>query len=275
MSNKILIIAGLDPSGNAGIIRDLEIVSGFNLKPSCVITALTAQNKKKFFSAQVVSKTHFKKQLKSVSPLSQYKAIKIGMLGNEEIVQSLVSFLKKERKVPPIVLDPVYQSTTGGALLTQKGKDLLWKRLIPLVTLWTPNLDEASYFSGLVIRSDKDIERVGDILWKEKKTPVFIKGRHSKTKVKDFYFDGKQKRWFVYSRVYTGGPPLSATKALADRQRWRPPAGRRAGTVPLRGTGCALSSLIASEIALGNNLDGALRIARQRMHQWIKRRLAE
>lgn len=246
MIPKILIIAGLDPSGNAGVLRDLEIVHSFGLKPSCVITALTAQNKKKFISAQVVSKTHFQEQLKAVSPLSQYKAIKIGMLGNEGIVQSLVSFLENEKKIPPLILDPVYQSSTGGTLLTQKGKDLLWKRLIPLVTLWTPNIYEASYFSGLAIKSDEVMERAGEILWREKKTPVLIKGRHSGNEVKDFYFDGGKKRWFVYPRV-----------------------GAR-HTVLLRGTGCALSSIIASYFIMEKSLPKAVMMARKKMDIWIR-----
>lgn len=239
---KILLIAGFDPSGNAGLIRDLEMAHSFSLKVAAVATALTAQNKKNFFSLQLVSPRHFENQLHSIAPLSQYKAVKIGMLGNEQLVQILVRFLKKEKKLPPIVLDPVLQSSTGGTLLTKKGRDVLWNQLIPLANLWTPNIDEARYFTGKGGRGD--LEKMAEFLWSQKKVPVLIKGGHLKgEKVQDLFFNGAKKTWFVF--------------------------GRHRGH-SLRGTGCALSTLIACFCAEGFPLTEAVRQGRITMQNWIQ-----
>lgn len=236
--SKILIIAGFDPSGNAGLLRDLEIVHSFNLKASSAVTALTAQNQKKFLHPQVVEPSVFKNQLLSVAPLSQYRAIKIGMLGNEKIVRVLVHFLKQQKKIPPIVLDPVLSSSTGGELLTKKGKEELWKNLIPLVDLWTPNLDEASFFCGFKLQSPLRMEKASDQLWKKKRIPILLKGGHLKGDPQDLLKQKDSKTWLIYPRQHVKN---------------------------LRGTGCALSTLITVHLAQGYPLDKAVKTARQNM----------
>ncbi|MBI4411760.1 MAG: hydroxymethylpyrimidine/phosphomethylpyrimidine kinase [Deltaproteobacteria bacterium] len=246
---KILLIAGLDPSGNAGLLRDLEMVHTFSLQVASVVTALTAQNARKFLALQPVSPRAFELQLRSIAPLSQYNAVKIGMLGNERLVQILIRFLKREKKRPPIVLDPVLRSTTGGSLLNFNGQSLLWKKLVPLVSLWTPNTEEASFFSGLKIRSAKEMEEAAEILRRAKKTPVLIKGGHLKgERVQDLYFNGREKTWFVFGRHHVGVH----------------------GRAPLRGTGCALSTLIACFLAGGFPVSEAVRQGRVVMQRWIE-----
>ncbi|MBI2340053.1 MAG: hydroxymethylpyrimidine/phosphomethylpyrimidine kinase [Deltaproteobacteria bacterium] len=242
--NKVLLIAGLDPSGNAGLIRDLEIVHSFPLQAASVVTALTAQNEKKFFFLQAILPGHFENQLCSIAPLSQYRAVKIGMLGNEKLARILVRFIGKEKKRPPIVLDPVIRSSTGGVLLSKKGRKILAEELLPLVSLWTPNLDEASYFSGIEIRNAADMEKGVEALWKKGRVPVLLKGGHLKgEKVQDLFFDGAEKTWFIFGR-------------------------RRAKK--LRGTGCALSALIACFMAEGFPLTEAVRQGRIVMQKWIQ-----
>lgn len=238
MIPKILLISGLDPSGNAGLLRDLQMVYSMGLKVASVVSAVTAQNKRSFFSSHVVSPKIFSQELKSILPLSQYSAIKIGMLGDERVVKTLVLFLKKQKRRPPIVLDPVYRSTTGGSLLATKGRDLLFKELIPLVDLWTPNIEEACYFSGVNILSDDLMEEAAKTLWKKRGRPILIKGRYAKDKVKDLYFDGRKSTWFVYPRLNRRG---------------------------LRGTGCAFSTLIACYLARRNLLPLVLSRARRQM----------
>lgn len=235
---KILVIAGLDPSGNAGLLRDLQMIARFPLQPQTVVTALTAQNRGHFFSANVVSAPVFKRELDSVGP---FQAVKIGMLGNELLVQKVVSFLKQVKKRPLLVLDPVYESTTGGVLLTPRGRKLLWKKLIPLASLWTPNVAEASFFSGIRIQSRPSLEAAAEKLWREKKIPVLIKGYLEGKKVTDLLLTGKKKIWFSSRRV----------------------PGRH------RGLGCALSSLIASNLALGVSMETAVKRARREMHHYL------
>ncbi|OGQ08759.1 MAG: hypothetical protein A3G32_06250 [Deltaproteobacteria bacterium RIFCSPLOWO2_12_FULL_40_28] len=240
---KVLIIAGLDPSGNAGLLRDLRIVQSQKLAASAIVTALTSQNKTRFFSTNVVSENIFKTQLKAICPLSQFGSIKIGMLGNEKIVTHLVSFFKKNKNHPPLILDPVFCSSTGGVLLTKKGILALQKNMIPLCSFWTPNWQEASFFSGIKIKSQSDVLIAGLKLWVNYKVPVCIKGFKENKKVFDLLITDKKIKWFIYPQLNRKG---------------------------LRGTGCSLASLIAAEIAKGKTVETAVKNGRRLMQGWIK-----
>lgn len=243
---KILIISGLDPSGNAGLIRDLEIVSSFDLKPACVVTALTAQNEKSFINAQIVSEKIFKNQILSVLPLSQFKAIKIGMLGNEQIIKILSACLKQEKKRPPLVLDSVLTSSTGGMLLNASGRKFLWNALIPLVSLWTPNLPEAEYFYGKSVKTPLQMEKAGNWFVEQNRIPVLIKGGHLSGKAQDLFVAEGLKKWMIFPRVKPKAKKFS-------------------------GTGCALSTLVACFLAEGFPMDSALLQARQVMQGWLEK----
>ncbi len=209
---------------------------------SGVVTALTAQNSKKFYAAQVVRPEIFKKQFQSILPLSQYQAIKIGMLGNEKIIQVLLTVFKKEKKIPPVILDPVLQSSTGGVLLNQQGRILLWKKMLSHVALWTPNLEEASYYYGSKIFTLKHMKEAADDFWNTLRVPVLIKGGHLKGQPQDLFYDGIRKTLFSFPRVKTKN---------------------------IRGTGCALSTLITSFVAQGFPLLAAVKEARQVLQGWL------
>lgn len=242
MSKKILIIAGLDPSGNAGLLRDLEIAASFNIKSSCVVTALTAQNKNKFIKTQVVSPSVFANQMRAILPLSQYDAIKIGMLGDEKIVKNLITFLKKEKRLPPIVLDPVIRSSTGGILLSKKGQEA-FDQLIPLVDLWTPNLHEASFFSNLSVKKSSQMGLAGRIIFKKNSVPVLIKGGHLKNESEDLFTDGVDEIRLINPRLVIKG---------------------------LRGTGCTLATMIACFLSYGYPLIDAVKEGRVVMQNWLE-----
>lgn len=241
---KILIISGLDPSGNAGLIRDLEVISSFDLKPACIVTALTAQNGKFFLDSQIVSQKVFTNQLLSVLPFSQYQAIKIGMLGNGQIVKTISACLKKEKKRPRIVLDPVMTSSTGGMLLDLAGRKVLWRELLPLVTLWTPNLAEATFFYGKSVKTPLQMEKAGNWFVEQKGIPVLIKGGHLQGKSQDLLVAKGFKKWMTFPRI-------------------------KPKTQKFRGTGCALSTLIAFFLAEGFPLDSAVVQAREVMQSWL------
>ncbi len=246
MTKKVLIISGLDPSGNAGLLRDLEIAHTFPLETSASVTALTSQNLKNFLKTQTVTPAIFKSQLQSLVPLSQYHAIKIGMLGNEKLIEIFLSFLKRQKN-PPIILDPVMESSTGGILLTKKGRQALWDKLLPRVSLWTPNLAEASYYFGKEIRNPAMMQKAAQFFWKTLRVPVLIKGGHAKQKkekkgkVQDIFIDKKGETWFLF--------PRHKNKK--------------------RGTGCALASLIASFVAVGFPLREAVTQSRSVMQRWL------
>lgn len=244
---KILFIAGLDPSGNAGLLRDLEIAGRFPLRLSAIATALTSQNCDSFFSANVVMRSVLKAQWRSVAPLEPLRAVKIGMLGDETVVETLANLFGRMKKKPKIVLDPVCESTTGGILLTRKGREALWKRLVSMAAIWTPNMAEASFFSGIQIDSRASMEKAGLILWNAKKVPVLVKGYHHDRLVEDLFVDSGRKMRLTF-------PELKLEKP--------------------RGTGCALSTFIACRLALGFPVADAVKKGRKDLADWMKTALA-
>lgn len=233
----VLVIGGFDPTGSAGIVRDLRALHGLKVSASVVLTATTLQSDKKFFSANVISVPHFRTQLKMVGPLGRFAAIKIGMLGNEAIVRALVAQLEQVRGLPPIVLDPLYASTSGGCLLTTRGQRLLLQMLVPLVSVWLPNQQECLHYARIAGLIAAPVPTIAPSLVEKFRTPLYLKGI--------------PHREFVEDSLYL---PTGIKKF-----RYR---GRR-GKSP-RGTGCCLASLISGYLALGHSLPISARLARRR-----------
>lgn len=229
---KVLIIAGVDPSGNAGLLRDVETVKAFNLHASAVVTALTAQNNKSFISAGVVDPLAFNNQLKSVLPLSQYNAIKLGMMGNEKLLSNFCKVYSAQKRKPFLVVDPVMMSSSGGELLTKKGRKFLFDKIIPLATVWTPNLDEASFFYKQKLVTVNDMKQAVQLFFSITHTPCLIKGGHLGTKkLVDVLIDQTGKISTFEHKKIKGS---------------------------FRGTGCQLASAIAALLAKGFVLNKAV-----------------
>lgn len=141
---RILSIAGSDPSGGAGIQADLKTIASLGCYGMCALTALTAQNTKGVTGIHITPPDFFRSQLQALWEDVEIDAIKIGMLGNREIINALNEELKDERILQiPIVIDPVMVSTSGSLLLTHESIEDLIKLLLPKCTLLTPNLPEA------------------------------------------------------------------------------------------------------------------------------------
>ncbi|EKD41933.1 MAG: hypothetical protein ACD_73C00434G0002 [uncultured bacterium] len=217
---KILFISGLDPSGSAGLLADLEMAYWRGVKASAAVTALTAQNSQKFFTPQVVSAKVFKNTLQALKPLNQFDSIKMGMLGNEKIINLLVTELKNYKGC--IILDPVTTASTGGQLLTPKGQKALAQKLLPLVTLWTPNLDEARLYLGET-QYHLTPTKIAQRLYQKFKIPVYLKGGHLRGNPIDIFYDGTKELILKNKRIHK----------------------------PFRGTGCRLASLMACEGGMG------------------------
>ncbi len=185
---KLLIIAGLDPSGGAGLIRDISVAQQMGVTAAGVVTALTSQNKKQFYKLQAVTATQLKNQLTAIGNASDFAAIKIGMLGSEKLVSVVANWIKISKKGPPIVLDPVLESSSGGVLLNEKGRKILWQKLLPLCALWTPNLPEAAYF----------LSHFNEI---NPTTATLLKGGHANGPIMDIFMSQKaeikfkKKKW--------------------------------------------------------------------------------
>ncbi len=237
MKRLALTIAGSDPSGGAGLQRDLAVFRSLGVPAVSVITAITAQNEKKFWGLHPVPSEILRAQLESVA--SSFHVIKIGMLATAENVRVVTRFLKKHRDVP-VVLDPILKSSTGAVLLERSGILPLCDELAPLVTLVTPNLDEAAVLCRTPIKNIDDMKKAVRVLCKRLQTTVLLKGGHlTGSVVVDLLWDGKREKVFTSRRIH-----------VRD----------------LRGTGCRLSSAIAAYLCQGVSLEKSVSLAKS----WLR-----
>lgn len=222
----ILTIAGSDSSGGAGIQADLKTFQALGLYGMSAITAITAQNTLGVQASQVVDSDLLEAQIRSVLDDIRPDAVKIGMLGNDSSIQVIANLIE-EYQLENIVLDPVMVSTSGSKLLKGDSYDRLTQDLFPLVSLITPNLYEAESLLKRDIQTETDMEEAGHQAYQVFSVPVLIKGGHLKGEAKDLLVDEKGSHWFEGARIDNPNT---------------------------HGTGCTLSSAIASNLALGYSL---------------------
>ncbi len=212
---NILSIAGSDPSSGAGIQGDMKTFSAFGAYGLSVITAITSQNTKKFFDVKPVIPSLVKSQIRSVLEDFHIDAIKIGMVYDKQTIRTIHSELEKIKE--PIILDPIFKSTTGGVLQMENALPDFKKLLIPLSYIITPNVTEAEKISGYKIRSLKDMKTAAKKIQKLGAKNVIIKGGHflSGSKVTDILLDNKRFHVFSHNRLkfenHGGGCTFSAS----------------------------------------------------------------
>jgi len=161
---NLLSIGGSDPSSGAGIQSDVKTFSSLNTHCLTVITAITAQNTSSFGMIEPVSEKILENQLVSVISDFKIDGIKIGMVYNSQIIKILYHKLKKLKI--PIVIDPVFKSTTGGSLIENSAIKDFQKFLVPLATMITPNKFEAEIISKTKINTKNHLEKVAKIIQK-------------------------------------------------------------------------------------------------------------
>lgn len=184
---NILAIGGSDPSSGAGIQSDILAAHALGANCFSVITAITAQNSRKFSYAEPVSAKSIQMQIDSVLSDFDIDAITLGMLYDKKTIKTIHAILKKTRI--PIILDPVIKSTTGGALLKKDAISAL-KRLVSICHTITPNVAEAELLSGVKIRKPSDLVLAAKALGAKN---IIITGhKFEKGKISDFVFDGKK-----------------------------------------------------------------------------------
>ncbi len=228
----VLAIAGSDSSGGAGIGVDLKTFQHFGLHGTMAITALTAQNSIELRAIHPIPTGMVKAQLRSVFEDYEIAAVKIGMMPTVETIES-VALMLSEVECGPIVLDTPLSSSTGVQLVESGVAGALVDILFPLTDLITPNLDEAAFFLGEpVAHTVEEMARQGRALAKLSGGSVLVKGGH--------------------------GIGDQAIDVLINGQMAHQLAARRFETSNNRGTGCALSSAIASKLALGASLYDAV-----------------
>lgn len=215
---NVLSIAGSDPSSGAGIQGDIKTYSALGAYGLCVVTAVTSQNTLKFYKVQEVSSDMMKSQLDSV--LSDFKidAIKIGMVYSSSVIKAIYSKLKKTKV--PIILDPVFESTTGGTLLQKDAFVDFKKLLIPLAHVITPNILEAERLAGMKILNRSDVRHALTKIQDMGAKNVIIKGGHMKgNTVTDFVLENSKFYGFSGKKIpvanHGGGCGFSAALAVS------------------------------------------------------------
>jgi hydroxymethylpyrimidine/phosphomethylpyrimidine kinase len=229
MIPRVLVIAGSDSGGGAGIQADIKTITALGGYASTAITALTAQNTCGVFGVFPVDPRFVASQIEVVLSDIGADAIKTGMLHSAETVEAVARVLDRYASRIPIVVDPVMIAKGGTSLLDPVALFALKTRLIPRAALLTPNAPEAEALTGLPLQSIEDIDRVADALLELGPSAVLIKGGHIPgDDIHDVLrtADGEEVR-FVHSR-------LDSTST--------------------HGTGCTLASAIACGIAEGFRL---------------------
>ena len=231
----VLTIAGSDSSGGAGIQADIKTIIANGCYAESAITALTAQNTKGVYDVMNVTPSFLEKELDAIFTDIRPDAIKIGMVSDKELIKVIAKKLK-EYNATNIVLDPVMVATSGAKLISDDAKDTLIELLFPLATIITPNIPETEEITGVKIKNKEDMERASKVISSMNINSALIKGGHSINDANDLLY-------------------------FADRYIWI--NGKRINNPNTHGTGCTLSSAIASNLALGYNLEDSVRRAKK------------
>jgi hydroxymethylpyrimidine/phosphomethylpyrimidine kinase len=230
---RVLIVAGSDSGGGAGIQADIKTVTVLGGYAATAITALTAQNTQGVFGVLPIDPEFVAEQMTVVLTDIGADAIKTGMLFSEEIISAVAATLEVRARHLPVVVDPVMVAKGGAALLQQRARAALTERLLPMAALITPNAPEATALTGVKIDTVSDMERAADHLLALGASAVLIKGGH------------------------VPGDVITDVLRTADGEGAHFEH-ERIDTKHTHGTGCTLASAIACGIAHGFTLRSAV-----------------
>jgi hydroxymethylpyrimidine/phosphomethylpyrimidine kinase len=244
MKGRVLIVAGSDSGGGAGIQADIKAVTAMNGFAATAITALTAQNTEGVHGVVPVEPAFIAQQIEVVLSDIGADALKTGMLHSAEVIGAVARSLKKHAPGVPLVVDPVMVATAGSRLLQSEAEAALRETLLPMADLLTPNLPEAEVLAGFAVNSEADMRRAAERLSALGAKAVLMKGGHLKgDKIIDLLFhDGRFDR-FEDPRIQTRHT---------------------------HGTGCTLASAIAAGLAQKMSLRDAVVRARGYVRQAIE-----
>lgn len=226
-----LTIAGVDPSGGAGLLADILTFTAFDLRAMGAVTSLTFQNEREFFGAVHQTAAIVRSQVESLTARHSITCAKTGMLPNAEVVRE-VARLFKQHSLPAPVVDPVIVSSSGHRLIEVSAIRVLTSELFPVSRLVTPNIPEAETLTAMKITSEADMHEAAAQIRSLGARAVLVKGGHLKDEQSvDVLDDGGQVTVF---------------------------RGQRIQGVELHGTGCRLSAAIAAGLGKGNTLENAV-----------------
>lgn len=241
---KVLTIAGTDPTGGAGIQADIKTMTMNGVYAMSVITAMVAQNTTGVYAIQESTSSFLKKQLEVVFEDIYPDAIKIGMVSSIELIEVIFEVLNKY-KVKNVVVDPVMIATAGSSLINNNALQVMTDKLFPLATLITPNILEAEVLANMEIKNKEDMEIAAKYISNKYNCATLIKGGHSINDANDVLYTNKIE-WFNSKRIDN---PNS------------------------HGTGCTLSSAIASNLAKGYSLQESITLAKEYLSNALKANL--
>lgn len=240
----VLTIAGSDSGGGAGIQADLKTIAALGAYGASAITALTAQNTRGVRAIHAVPPEFLKQQLEAVFEDIGIDAVKIGMVNQIEVAMVITEILDRF-KPKFVVFDPVMVSTSGSKLIQDETVDILWKTLFPIVDLITPNLDEAEILIGRNIDSVETMKVAAEEMVNKGCNGVLLKGGHLVGPMLFDVFAQKGQETLVFETAYIE-------------------------SANVHGTGCTLSSAIATFVAKGNSLIEAILFAKTYVSQAIE-----
>lgn len=229
-----LIIAGSDCSGGAGIQADLKTMTMNGVYAMSAITALTAQNTTGVRAIQESTPDFLKQQIDAVFEDIYPDAVKIGMVASGDLIRVIANRLKYY-DARNVVVDPVMVATSGSALMKNDAVQTLIEELLPLAVLVTPNIPEAQILSEMIIETKEDMLTAAKKIGDSYHCSVLLKGGHSVNDANDLLYANKELIWFE---------------------------GKRINNPNTHGTGCTLSSAIASNLAKGFTLSEAVQRAK-------------
>ncbi len=230
-----LTIAGSDSSGGAGIQADIKTMTANGVFAMSAVTALTAQNTTGVSGIMEVSPAFLGEQLDRVFEDIFPDAVKIGMVSSSDLIRMIASKLR-QYEARNVVLDPVMVATSGARLINEDAVQSLEQALIPLADIITPNIPEAEVLAGMRIGGEKEMTEAAQCIYEKYGCAVLLKGGHKINDADDFLYSGSGERWF---------------------------RGKRIDNPNTHGTGCTLSSAIASNLAKGFAMEESVERAKK------------
>ncbi|MEM7729229.1 MAG: bifunctional hydroxymethylpyrimidine kinase/phosphomethylpyrimidine kinase [Pseudomonadota bacterium] len=241
-TGRVLIIAGSDSSGGAGIQADIKACAAFGAYSMTAVTAVTAQNTQGVHHVELMSPELVRAQIEACVDDIGVDVVKIGMLGSEAIIRTVHELV--EPLDATVVLDPVMVATSGDTLLEEGAVAALKELLVPISDLVTPNVPEAEILTGLSVTDTDELSAAGEALLEQGAYAALMKGGHLDMK--------------------------SVVDVLVSEDGASVMTGPRIHTRHTHGTGCTLASATAAALALGANLDEAVASARDYVFEAIR-----
>lgn len=230
MKPTIWTIAGLDPSGGAGLATDILTSNYFNVHCCTLLTTVLSQNHHRVIDSISLTAKQFQSQVEALLELSPPHAIKIGLIKKCSLINVIAKLLIQLQV--SVILDPIFMTSSCYQIYNDLEFEFYKKTLLPLATILTPNVIEAEKLLDLKINNQQEIEEAAPLLLKMGPKQVIIKGGHLKSSAAtDYWTNGKQTKWISSPRI--------------QRQS-------------IRGTGCAFATAIAANIAKGEDVLSAL-----------------